>query len=34
MGVIPEKCPYCGSTSIGGVGYQIGGGRLYVDAYA
>ena len=33
MGVVPEKCPYCGSTSIG-VGYQIGGGRLYVDAYA
>lgn len=33
MGVVPEKCPYCGRTSIG-VGYQIGGGRLYVDAYA
>lgn len=33
MGVVPEKCPYCGSTSIG-VGYQIGGERLYVDAYA
>ncbi len=33
MGVVPEKCPYCWSTSIG-VGYQIGGGRLYVDVYA
>ena len=28
-----KSAPCCRSTSIG-VGYQIGGGRLYVDAYA
>ena len=28
-----EKCPYCQSNDIG-VGYQLGGGRIFADEYA
>ena len=30
---LPSVCPYCGETDIG-IGYQLGAGALYADAFA